>query len=180
MEKIQCIYKVSIQGDERILICSTADYQSRVSAHKKLLSRKSHGNKRLQEAYNLHGEAALSFEVLDLVDEKSNLGLVFNYHIALVGFDNLYNFSYKGRKLSEETKLKISTSKKGKKQSKKHILKRSKAVKQVCLQTGKVIAKFYSAKEAATKLGFNQGSISAVCRGEVKGKKHKGFGWEYV
>ena len=52
------------------------------------------------------------------------------------------------------------------------------AVQQINLQTGEIIATYKNASEAARQIGTAATSISAVCRGERK--SHRGFGWRYI
>ena len=79
----------------------------------------------------------------------------------------------KGRKLSEETKDKISKKKKGIPN-----IKLSKPVLQIDKNTNKVIAEFPSMAEVERQLGFSQGNISNCCLG--KRKTYKGFIWKYA
>lgn len=53
----------------------------------------------------------------------------------------------------------------------------SKSVLQLDISTGRVIAEYPSAREAARKLNIYQGNISACCRGICK--TYKGFKWKY-
>lgn len=111
---------------------------------------------------------------------------------------------WKGKKRSEEARRKMSESKKGKHYSpstefqkgqtsqmkgKHHTEeaknklreKRSKKCIQLTLE-GKIIREFPSTKEAGFLTGYDQGHISACCRGEYgKNKnKYKGFIWKYA
>ena len=52
------------------------------------------------------------------------------------------------------------------------------AVQQINLQTGEIIATYKNASEAARQIGTAATSISAVCRGERN--SHRGFGWRYI
>ena len=57
-----------------------------------------------------------------------------------------------------------------------NILKKSKPVQGIDPKTGKGVVEFPSAREAERN-GYNQGHVSACCRGEEK--SHKGLIWRY-
>ena len=82
----------------------------------------------------------------------------------------------KGIQHSEETKKKISESLKGKPKSEEHKKKLSKIVLQFTLD-GEFIREWPSTKECGRN-GFNQSSVAACCRGELK--QYKGFKWQYA
>ena len=85
-----------------------------------------------------------------------------------------------GRKLSEETKLKISMTKKGVKSSIESIAKRSIKLKKPVLQYDKnmqYITEYSSIKEANIVLGIAYQHIGACCRGERKSAG--GFIWKF-
>ena len=77
----------------------------------------------------------------------------------------------RGKKCSEETKLKIAAALRG-----KHNTKCSKVVEAIDKVTGRVVFVFPSIMEAGRQ-GFNSGHISDCCNGERK--SHKGFIWRY-
>jgi hypothetical protein len=77
---------------------------------------------------------------------------------------------HKPHKVTEETKAKISASKKG-----KHFGgKGATAQRIVCVETGIV---YESAKDASLTIGGNYRSINNVCK---NGKTYKGFHWQYA
>ncbi len=77
---------------------------------------------------------------------------------------------YKGRKLSDETKKKMSESRTGKKNYK------SKTVYQYTLD-GELVGVYESANIAAKETNCLQSGISLCCLGKFK--KHKGYKWSY-
>lgn len=93
----------------------------------------------------------------------------------------------KGRKLSEEVKKKIAEALKGNKnfKGKKHSeearkkisVAQSKAVLQINSVTNDVIAEFHSVHEVQKQLGFMISHVSECCLG--KKKTYKGFKWKY-
>lgn len=54
----------------------------------------------------------------------------------------------------------------------------SKAVNQLDIETGKVIATYNTIREASKVTGSQDGKITMVCQG--KRKSHNGYSWEYV
>lgn len=98
-----------------------------------------------------------------------------------------------GKKHTEETKLKISTSSKGKVKSKEHCtnisksksgaivpiqvrIKKSKPVLQYDIQMN-LIAEYYSCREATRQTGVHNGDLIACCKGKYK--QAGGFIWRY-
>jgi len=94
-----------------------------------------------------------------------------------------------GKTRSEETKRKISESRKNSEAVKNqwekikatkiangtyYGFKSSKAKAIVCIETGK---EYRCAKDAATELGFNEKNIQQCCKGDKK--SHAGFTWKY-
>lgn len=90
-----------------------------------------------------------------------------------------FNASRKGLpgiKHTEETKLKMSLARIGKKVAKEFVDKRSKKITQKTL-SGEFIKIWDSAKQIQRELGLSQGNISRCCNGEYK--KANGYKWEY-
>lgn len=54
----------------------------------------------------------------------------------------------------------------------------TKAVNQLDIETGKVIATYNTIREASKETGSQDGKITMVCQG--KRKSHNGYSWEYV
>lgn len=82
--------------------------------------------------------------------------------------------STKGQKLSEETKKKMSLSRKG------HKAYYYKRVAQIDPNTDKIIKIFNSTHDAAKELKCHHTSISEVCRHKKNRKITKGYKWEYL
>ena len=95
----------------------------------------------------------------------------------------------KGKKLSEETKKKMSKANKGEKNNmygKKHTEEakkkmsesKSKPVQQIDKQTGDIIGTWQCAMEVERIIGIGHGSISKCCSG--KRKSAGGYIWKYA
>lgn len=89
------------------------------------------------------------------------------------------NKNKKGKKLSEESKIKISKSKKGISKSKSFIEKKSKPVLQFDKENN-LIKEWKSATIAAKTLNINQRNLSSVANGSNKYRKTcGGFIWKF-
>ncbi len=126
------IYKITNIITEDFYIGSSVDLRSRINQHKSKLKNRSHPNNYLQNVYNKYGINNLSFEIVEHVDNKINL--IFKEQFYIDTLNPRYNIckiagSCLGRKLSEETKLKISESHIGLKLSEETKFKISEAKK---------------------------------------------------
>jgi hypothetical protein len=81
-----------------------------------------------------------------------------------------------GVKHTEESKLKMSLARIGKKVANEFVDKRSKKITQKTL-SGEFIKIWDSARQIQRELGLSQGNISRCCNGEYK--KANGYKWEY-
>lgn len=68
-----CVYRIKCLINNRIYIGSTSDINSRIINHKSSLRNKKHRNKYLQEDYNKYGEDCFEFEILEVVENDSDL-----------------------------------------------------------------------------------------------------------
>ena len=99
----------------------------------------------------------------------------------------------RSKPFSEETRRKIAEANKGKsrtgvrlehllenqkKATQKSRILKMKPVNQIAVDSGEIIKRFGSIKEAASSVGCTPTSISDVCRG--KKKQCKGFKWQYA
>ncbi len=137
--KTSGIYKITNYANGKIYIGSPSHIESRWSDHFKTLRRNCHKNTHLQRAWNKYGEECFIFEIIELV-EKSNLLVREQYWIDTLNVcdgEVGYNIARKaqsvigvkrsaetrakmsawqiGRKLPEETRIKIGKGHKGKK-----------------------------------------------------------------
>lgn len=123
------------------------------------------GNPLNNSIYNLE----LVEHTLHMVEHKQNISEETKKKISE---------SNKGKYHTEETKKKMSEHKKGNKHKlgKYNNPKMSKQVAQYTLD-GELVKIWESARECERN-GFNQGSVSACCRGERN--THKGYIWKYL
>lgn len=124
-EKKICIYKITNIINNKIYIGSTIDYNRRVNTHLRLLNRNEHHSVKLQNSFNKYGEDNFNFTIIELVDDVSELINIeqkwLNLELPLLNMTLIAGLnSHIGLKRSNETKIKISKSLKGKKQSEEH------------------------------------------------------------
>ena len=118
------IYRIINLINNRIYIGSATLFRKRAADHARQLKAQKHCNQFLQRDYNSCGGESFKFDILELVEDKNQLLIREQFYIDIYFPDkgNCYNLcsiagSAKGRKLSEETKLKISAGLKGNKNS---------------------------------------------------------------
>lgn len=63
------IYRITNNVDGMVYIGQSKNLASRLAGHRSLLASRSHPNRRLQDAWNLHGREAFSFDVVMLIDD---------------------------------------------------------------------------------------------------------------
>lgn len=131
--KISCIYIIKSKvKPERFYIGSAVDFLGRKRSHLYCLKNSKHVNRKLQNHVNKYGITDLSFEFLERILDKDTILGREQYYI------DLYNPSFNickiagntsGRKVSEETRKKISISNTGRKRSAESIKKSADALK---------------------------------------------------
>ena len=114
---ISGIYSIRNLVNDHIYIGSSVNIESRWRSHKNQLKKNRHHSSKLQNAYNKYGKDNFIFEVISYIEDKTKL---INYEQKWLDFFNPeYNIlitagSPLGTKMSDETRKKISESKKGK------------------------------------------------------------------
>lgn len=143
----------------------------------------------IPEGYQIHhidgNRQNNSIYNLTLIEENEHLSYHFKgnkYHLGKNHSEetkNKISESKKGFKHSEETKKKMSESKKGFKHSEETKLKirKSNSIKVIQLSKNDEIVKIWESTSECGRNGFNQGNVSECCQG--KRKTHKGFKWKY-
>jgi len=112
------IYGIANKRDGRRYVGSTANLVQRWGQHRRALRAGTHCNPHLQRAWNLYGEDAFRFEIMEecapemllAVEQRFLDELTPEYNIALVAGNAMG-----GRKLSAEHRAKIGAAHKGKK-----------------------------------------------------------------
>jgi group I intron endonuclease len=66
------IYRILDTQNHKAYVGSSIDLPARINRHKAQLKLKSHQNRELQETWNLFGESAFNFEILDVLDHKED------------------------------------------------------------------------------------------------------------
>jgi len=66
------VYRITCNQNEKAYIGFSIDLPAKINRHKFELKFGSHRNGELQEAWNLFGESAFEFEVLDVLDHKED------------------------------------------------------------------------------------------------------------
>lgn len=175
------IYIIYTKYNNKFYLGSTTQcFIKRRNSHLCELRQNKHHSKKLQNVYNKYGEGVFSFKVLEFCSKEECLERE-QYYINLYNPDKIgYNINNNaqnctGRKMSQETKLKISKKLRGK--IFPHMFKRvglpslrSESILKI--KDGVVVDIFPNQKEAAESVNGGQGNISNACK---KGKMYKGF-----
>lgn len=209
------IYQIRNIINNKVYIgCTRQNFRHRKNNHLRNLRYDVHDNPHLQASFNKHGEGSFVFEILEECLEEKLDELERKYFYAVpeelrynCKIPNYNRFggklsnetkkkmskTRKGRVLSKETKRRMSKAQRGKKLSKETKKKlseinrgknhpRCKAVRQIDIKTGKTINTFYSVRSAAFAIGSpkSEGDISRVANKNNSRKMCQGFAWEYV
>lgn len=123
------IYKIVNTKNSKMYIGSAKELNRRKKTHFTQLAKGEHHNVHLQRAWNVYGEDSFEFHVIEYTE---NLIEREQYWINFYGFETLYNicpkaYSNQGKKLSTETREKISKALKGRIKSEEERLKLSAA-----------------------------------------------------
>lgn len=110
------IYKITNINNNRYYVGSSINIHKRWLEHKRLLRENKHDNDFLQKSWNKHGEDSFVFEVLEFVEEISELIIREQYYLDMIkpfNKDITYNIcenagNMLGFKHSEESKEKMS------------------------------------------------------------------------
>jgi hypothetical protein len=66
------VYRIRTMQNDKAYIGFATDLPARFNRHKAELKFGSHRNRELQETWNLFGESAFEFEILDVLDHEEN------------------------------------------------------------------------------------------------------------
>lgn len=127
------VYKITSNKNKKIYVGSSIDIELRRKNHFNQLRRGIHKNKKLQNHYNKYGANDLVFEIIEKVDDISNLLVVEQKYIdEFDSFKTGFNMApiaghTLGYKHSDEVKQKLSQMQIGKKLTEEHRKKISQA-----------------------------------------------------
>lgn len=182
-----CIYIIKNTINNKFYIGSAVGHYRRKGQHFYMLRNNCHFNKHLQSSWNKYGETAFIFTILEFIENVEDLQSKEEYWITYYnvldpnkGYNSRKNCSTNlNLKWSEESKLKFSLSKKGKKI--KHldynIVAKLNNKKVSALKDG-VILYFESLKDASIELNVERSLISKAVN--KKSKTAKGYIWNFV
>jgi group I intron endonuclease len=131
------IYKITNSINGKFYIGSSVDIRWRWYTHKYELSKGTHSNKYLQNAWNKYGEESFEFSIISfvkknlLIDKEQQILNETKCYQREVGYNisRIANSPFLGRRHTEESKRKISKSKLGKPRSEETKRKLSEAQK---------------------------------------------------
>lgn len=172
------IYQIKNIVNGKRYIGQAFDVRVRWNNHKSTLFRGVHSNTHLQNSYNKYGIDSFKFTVLEYVgcsdsidDLKEKLKVREQYYMDKYDWDSLYNMcpsagSPLGKKVSEETKLKLSKAHTGKRLTLEHRNKIS------LIHRGKKVSVSTRNKIAKSKKGKKRSpEVRAKISKSKKGKK---------
>ena len=112
------IYTIINTVNGKVYVGSTKDFERRWGSHKRELTNDIHGNSYLQRSWNKYGESAFEFMICEYVDDPEQLidceQYWLDFHRMYIGVYNIQLVIDRSA-LSDETKVKMSVAKKGKK-----------------------------------------------------------------
>lgn len=206
--KTSGIYRITCTANGKIYIGSSINLRARRWDHFYKLKKGKHKNPILQAAFNKYGESYFEFSVLELCGIDVLLAREQHYIDALLPKFNVCKVAGNtlghrhgkesrdkiskanagkliGRTLSVETKQRMSQSQKGRK---KPTL--CKAVEQISLKTGEIVATHESLSAASLSTGINYLNIVRVANSYMRKSPHGkglypaksagGYGWRFV
>jgi group I intron endonuclease len=132
------IYAIVNNVTRDMYVGSSVGVNRRWSAHRNLLTKKCHYNSRLQRAYDKYGSSSFDWEIIQFVDDKSQL--ITREQFWMNFFAPVYNGrpvanSPLGTKASDETRAKMSVSAKKRGFSDEHKQNISKAKRGVSVMS---------------------------------------------
>lgn len=163
------IYKFTNKVNQKIYIGSAKNLRKRFVQHRSLLRTNNHHSKHFQSAYNKYGESCFIYEVIENIQDESQLLVKEQYYLDTLLFaqDYINKISNKFIELGYNVNP-IAKNRLNSKQSERSILKSILNNKRVfkVLQfdfNGNQIAEYISTGEASIKTGINRSSIYSCC-----------------
>lgn len=183
------IYKITNTNNGKVYIGQSVDISHRKACHEYDLKNNRHKNVYLQRSYNKNPKA-FKFEIICYCKEEDLNDLEIYYIKKYNSADHKYGYNLdsggnSNGRMSEETRRKLSSAKKGNKamvgiklsdEWKKHLSEAQPHKKRIrCKDTGVIYDSF---ADAARKTGLNRTKIVSVCTG--KRKSTGGYHFEYA
>lgn len=161
MKKSTGIYKITnIVSNQLYVGSSTSCIKSRWGYHLRDLRANKHHSSKLQNSFNKYGENSFVFEILEIVDDKSSILAREQFYIdELVPFFNTCRIAGNclGVKHSEETRQRMSISKRGKPSPRKGVkVSEETKLKQSLSKMGKVSKRKGTKCSDETKLKMSE------------------------
>lgn len=180
--KISGIYKITCIKNNVVYIGQSKDIADRWSDHKKELRGQYHKNNHLQRAWNKYGEDCFEFKILEECDleclDKKEIFWIEELDTFKNGFNQSGGGNF-GRVVSDETKIKLSESHKGKKLKEETIAKivekTKKKVFSFIIETGEITNHFDSCIDASSYHKVDDANITKCCNGNQI--SCMGYGW---
>jgi len=119
------IYKITNIINGKCYFGSTFNFNKRKNSHFSKLESGKHINKHLQASYNMYGKSNFTFEIIQIVDDVSQLVIVEQTYLDMYHDNGVmcYNIAKKAGICSEESRLRRSEGHRGKRHSEETKLK---------------------------------------------------------
>ncbi len=183
------IYRITNLINKKQYIGQSCNIQKRICQHKSDLRSNRHHNDHLQNSWNKYGEENFLFEIvlncdIDVLTERENFYLSLIEESLRFNQGETADVPFRGQKHTENSKIKISLSKIGKKiyRSEKHKEKlrkigreRSVQIAQIDPNTNKIVD-IYPSIASTRIIGFVPSQISMCINNKIK--SHKGYIWK--
>lgn len=160
------IYCIVNTGNQKKYVGSSKNIYQRLQKHRAYLRKNMHENKKLQNSWNKHGENTFQYYVLEFCPEEQ---LIEHEQFYIDTIKPWYNITLDVQrlKMSEESKAKMSKSRKEGFKRGTVVIYQEKPIYQYTLE-GNYIQSFKSIKEAAEKTGVTRSSINRFLEGKYK------------
>ena len=170
------IYCIVNTDNQKKYVGSSKNIYQRLQKHRAYLRKNMHENKKLQNSWNKHGEDSFQYYILEFCPMEQ---LIEREQFYIDTVKPWYNITLEVQrlKMSEESKVKMSESRKRGFEKGTVTLYQEKPIHQYTLE-GTYIQSFKSIKEAAEKTGVTRSSINRFLEGKYK--KGGNFLWSLM
>lgn len=170
------IYFIKCLKNSKMYVGSSVNLITRLECHRSELRGNYHGNRLLQRAYNKYGEESFIVGILEKVEDRDKLLELEQYYIDKIKPEFNLCFDVRRHSFTEESRKKLSNTRKKLFKEGKITPSRQKAVKQYDL-VGNFIKEYQSISQAARETGIKDATIYKCAKYEHK--QGKGFIWRY-